>query len=53
MCVPPALRRRVAALEGLHGQFEELEEEMHERLRQVEVEYAARDWDDINYIPKE
>ena len=35
----PALRRRVAALEGLHARYELMEEEHHERLKEIEVSY--------------
>ena len=36
------LRRRVAALEGIQGQIEHLEEELDEKMRQLEAEYEAR-----------
>ena len=38
----PALRRRVASLESLHARLELLEEEQHEKLRQLEAEYMEQ-----------
>lgn len=37
-----ALRRRVASLESMHAQFENLEEEHFERLKQIEVSYQEQ-----------
>ena len=37
-----ALRRRVASLEGLHARFEQMEEEHHERLKEIEVSYLEQ-----------
>ena len=40
--MPKALRRRVATLETLHARFEQLEEQHEERLKQLDIEFAAQ-----------
>jgi len=35
------MRRRVASLEGMHSRFEQMEEEHHERLKELELSYLA------------
>ena len=40
--MPLTLRRRIASLEALHAKFETLEEEHHERLRQIEQSFTEQ-----------